>query len=46
LGANDWQLRPGDQFFVADLNGDQHDEIVVVSADGTWIGILQGSGND
>lgn len=40
-GASGWNLNPGDSFTVADLDGDGRDEIVVVSGNGQWIGILR-----
>ena len=38
-GANGWQLRAGDQFLAADLDGDNRDELVLVSPDGQWVGV-------
>lgn len=45
-GANGWNLNLGDKFFVADIDGDCRDEIVVVSSNGEWIGILSESGGE
>src|SRR5215207_8424597 len=43
-GPNGWSLNPGDQFFVADLDGDNQDELVLVSASGQWVGIAEQQG--
>jgi hypothetical protein len=43
-GAEGWNLNQGDHFVVADIDGDGADELVVVSPDGQWIGVLEGSG--
>jgi hypothetical protein len=39
-GATGWDLKRGDEYYVADIDGDGH-ELVVVSANGEWIGILR-----
>ncbi len=43
-GANGWDLRQGDRFFAADIDGDNRDELVVISPDVQWIGVLQEAG--
>ena len=43
-GPNGWDLNAGDQFFVADVDGDGAAELVVVSPNGQWIGILEQQG--
>ena len=43
-GANGWDLKQGDRFFVADIDGDDRDELIVVSPNGQWIGVLRESG--
>ena len=43
-GASGWDLRQGDRFFIADIDADSRDELVVVSPDGQWIGVFQESG--
>jgi len=36
-----WMLHQGDKFLAADIDGDGHDEIIVSSADGKFVGILR-----
>ena len=43
-GASGWDLRQGDRFYVADIDGDSRDELVVISPDVQWIGVLQEAG--
>ena len=43
-GASGWDLRSGDHFYVADIDGDDADELIVVSPDGEWIGVLGDDG--
>ena len=40
-GANGWQLRAGDRFLPADLDGDGQEELIVVSPDGQWVGVVE-----
>src|SRR3990172_9012709 len=40
-----WNLGPGDRFFTADVNGDGRDEIISVSGNGEWIGVLAFDGS-
>jgi hypothetical protein len=40
-GAEGWNLREGDQFYVADVDNDGRDELVVLSPDEQWIGVLR-----
>ena len=40
-GASGWDLKQGDRFFVADIDADDRDELIVVSPNGEWIGILR-----
>ena len=40
-GANGWQLRLGDRFLAADLDGDGQAELIVVSPDGQWVGVVE-----
>jgi predicted acylesterase/phospholipase RssA len=40
-GANGWNLQNGDKFLVADIDGNRLQEIVVISPNGEWIGILK-----
>ncbi len=44
IDGNGWNLRKGDKFYVADIDGDNKDEIVVISPNGEWIGILEENG--
>ena len=39
IGA--WNLRGGDQFLAADVDGDGRDELVVASLDGDYLGVLR-----
>jgi hypothetical protein len=44
-----WQFAPGDQFFVADFNGDGKDEVVVYNSSNwnkEYMGLLADDGND
>lgn len=43
-GASGWDLNAGDRFFVADVDNDNADELVV-SPNGQWIGILEFQGD-
>ena len=43
-GASGWNLHSGDKFLVADINGDGREELVVVSPDGEWIGVINEQG--
>lgn len=43
-GANGWKLQSGDRIFVADVDGDQRDELAIVSPDGQWLGLIRESG--
>ena len=43
--AEGWRLSQGDRFFAADINGDGSDEIIVVSPNGEWVGIIEPHGN-
>lgn len=40
-GDTGWHLRRGDRFVSADVNGDGRDELVVLSANGEWMGSLK-----
>ena len=40
-GAEGWNLRQGDQFHVADIDGDGSQELIVLSPDEQWIGVLR-----
>jgi NTE family protein len=40
-GDNGWNLQNGDTFLFTDIDGDRRQEIVVVSPNGEWIGILK-----
>jgi len=44
-GSTGWNLRSGDLFSVLDINGDGKQEIIVRSANGKWIGILEPYGS-
>jgi hypothetical protein len=43
-GESGWNLHGGDEFIVADINGDGRQEVVVGSSNGQWIGVLQEDG--
>ena len=43
--ANGWNLNDGDSLYVADLDGDGADELVIVSLNGQWVGILKHQDN-
>ena len=40
-GAEGWNLRQGDQVHVADIDGDGSQELIVLSPDEQWIGVLR-----
>ena len=40
-GANGWQLRAGDRFLAADLDGDGQAELTMVSPGGQWVGVVE-----
>ena len=37
----DWHLKKRDKFYVADVDGDGTNEIIVVSPNSQWVGILE-----
>jgi Domain of unknown function (DUF1929) len=43
-GASGWDLRQGDRYYVADIDADNRDELIVVAPTGEWIGILAEQG--
>src|SRR5258705_11988412 len=43
-GATGWNLRNGGKFLAADIDDDGRQEIVVVSPNGQWIGVLSEQG--
>jgi hypothetical protein len=43
-GSDVWSFGSGDQHFVADLDGDGKDEIVVFNPEDQWIGVFQWNG--